>query len=72
MRGVDDTVTRTYYGLTSSSDDNAIIKFGSVDENNEIIAMITTKKFHHKCVYKTKYKQCLNIYKTNIIIQFKL
>ena len=47
-------------------------RFGSVNENNDIFVMIMTKKFHHKCACKTKFKQCLTIHKTNITMQFEL
>ena len=49
-----------------------MIKFGSVDENNDIVPMIMTKKCHHKCAYETKFKQCLTICKTNMTMKFKL
>ena len=48
-----------------------MIKFGSVDENNVIVVMIMTKMFHQKCVYETKFKQCLTIFKINTFMQFK-
>ena len=62
----------TWDGLMLSSDDDVVIKFGSVDENNDNFAMIMTKKYHHKCDYETKFKQCLTIWKTNMTMQFKL
>ena len=43
-RGVDDNFASTFDGLKSSSDDNVVIEFGSVDKNNDIVAMILTKK----------------------------
>ena len=43
-RGVDDNFASTFDGLKSSSDDNVVIEFGSVDKNNDNIVMIMTKK----------------------------
>ena len=56
IRGVDEKFINTCDKLMSSPDNDAVIDFGSVDENNDIIAMITPKKFHHKRNCKTKFK----------------
>ena len=72
ITSMDDEIMSTHYGLTSSSNYDGMIKFGLVDENNVINAIIMTKNFHQKCTYNTKLNQCLTIYKTNMTIQFKL
>ena len=56
IRGTDDIFINTYDGLVPSSNNDGMIKFGSVDDINEIISIIMTRKIITNVLIKLNLK----------------